>query len=63
MKELKTEPLLEFIDNQRQNLRDHVNRMDRRRIPKQILQYAPCGRGSIGRPVKRWLKTITYHMI
>ena len=50
--------MLEYIGNQRQNLRDHVNRLDKRRIPKQILQYAPCGRGSTGCPVKRWLETI-----
>jgi hypothetical protein len=29
----------ECTGKQRQNLRDHVKRMDRTRIPKQILQY------------------------
>lgn len=38
MKEFKTEPVLEYMDKQEQNWRDHVNRVDRKRIPKQILQ-------------------------
>jgi hypothetical protein len=52
VEELKTEPVLEYTGKQRQNWREHVNRMDRRRIPKQILQYAPRGRRSIGRSAK-----------
>jgi hypothetical protein len=32
----------------------HVQRMDRNRIPKQALQYGPTGRRNIGRPRKRW---------
>jgi hypothetical protein len=32
----------------------HVQRMDRNRIPKQALQYRPTGRRNIGRPRKRW---------
>jgi hypothetical protein len=32
----------------------HVQRMDRNRIPKQALQYRPNGRRNIGRPRKRW---------
>jgi len=32
----------------------HVQRMDRNRIPKQALQYRPKGRRNIGRPKKRW---------
>jgi hypothetical protein len=53
IKELETEPLLEYIGNQRQNLRDHVNRMDKRRIAQQILQYALCGRQSIRTSTKK----------
>ena len=34
------EPVLGYIGKQRPNWRDHVNRMDRRMIPKPILQYA-----------------------
>jgi len=29
-----TEPVLEYTGKQRENWRDHVNRMDRRRMPK-----------------------------
>ena len=32
----------------------HVQRMDRNRLPKQALQYKPKGRRNIGRPRKRW---------
>jgi hypothetical protein len=32
----------------------HVQGMDRNRIPKQALQYRPTGRRNIGRPRKRW---------
>jgi hypothetical protein len=32
----------------------HVQRMDRNRIPKEMLQYQPKGRRNIGRPRKRW---------
>ena len=32
----------------------HLQRMDRNRIPKQALRYRPKGRRNIGRPKKRW---------
>ena len=32
----------------------HIQRMDRNRIPKQALQYKPKERRHIGRPRKRW---------
>ena len=32
----------------------HVQGMDKNRIPKQALQYKPKGRRNIGRPRKRW---------
>jgi predicted SPOUT superfamily RNA methylase MTH1 len=32
----------------------HIQRMERNRIPKQALQYRPTGRRNIGRPRKRW---------
>jgi hypothetical protein len=32
----------------------HVQRMDRNRIPKEALQNRPTGRRNIGRPRKRW---------
>ena len=48
MEELNTQPVLAYTGKQRQNRRDHVNTMDTRSIPKQILQYAPQSRRSIG---------------
>jgi len=32
----------------------HVQRMDRNRLPRQALKYRPEGRENIGRPKKRW---------
>ena len=32
----------------------HVQRMDRNRLPRQALIYRPEGRWNIGRPKKRW---------
>ena len=32
----------------------HVQRMDRNRLPRQALKYRPEGRPNIGRPKKRW---------
>jgi hypothetical protein len=63
MQELNTEAVVEHAGKHRQDRRDHVNRMDRRRIPRQILQYVPGDRKSIGRRAKNWLKTVTDHMV
>jgi hypothetical protein len=32
----------------------HVQRVDRNRIPRQALRYRPEGRRNVGRPKKRW---------
>ena len=32
----------------------HVQRMDRNRLPRQALKYRPEGRRNIGRPKERW---------
>ena len=32
----------------------HVQRMDRNRLPRQALKYRPEGRRNIGQPKKRW---------
>jgi len=44
MTALKTVCVLEYIGKKIQNWRDNVNRMLRRRMPKQILLYVPGGR-------------------
>jgi hypothetical protein len=62
MRELETEPALEYMDKQRYNCRDHSNRMARGGIPKQILQNAPRGR-SVGRQAQRLLETVIDHII
>jgi len=47
MEELKTESVLQNKGKLRQNWRDHVNSMDRRRTTQQILQYMPQSKRSI----------------
>lgn len=36
----------------------HVERMDERRIPKQVLEYTPSKRWKRGRPKKGWREGI-----
>jgi hypothetical protein len=57
---LKTESLLQYIGKDR-NGEIMSTRIDRRRIPKHNLQYAPWGRKSIG--LAKMLKTAIDHMV
>jgi len=57
--ELKIESILDYIKYYQENWRSHVNRMDAGRFPKAILRYRPQGKRSIGRSMKRKLKTVT----
>jgi len=43
----------EIKQNQKKWLQ-HVQRMDRNRLPRWALKYRPEGRGNIGRSKKRW---------
>jgi hypothetical protein len=54
LKEVKVEPILDYICIYQNNWREHVNRMSRTRIPKAIMYYQPTGKRSLGCPVKRW---------
>jgi hypothetical protein len=54
LKELRVEPILDYICRYQNNWRGHVNRMSRTRIPKAIVYYQPRVKRSLGRPVKRW---------
>jgi len=64
MKALKTVCMLEYIGKQIQKWRDHVNRMVRRRIPKQILLCACLQADDLqDNWQKKWLKTITDLML
>ena len=38
----------------------HVQRMDRNSLPRQVLKYRPEGRRNIGRPKKRWRDQLHY---
>jgi hypothetical protein len=44
----------EIKQYQESGYKQHIQRMDTNRIPKQALQYKPKGRRHIGRPRKRW---------
>jgi hypothetical protein len=46
--------IVKEIKQYQKKMLQHVQRMQRNRIPKQALQYRPTGRRNIGRPRKRW---------
>jgi len=53
-RELQTECILDKIDEYRRNWLLHLQRMPLIRIPLKSYNYSPQGRGTIGRPKKRW---------
>jgi hypothetical protein len=55
LKELKTEPVMGKILKYKNNWIQHVNRIQRDRIPKLLKNYKPRGRRNRGRPMKRLL--------
>jgi hypothetical protein len=61
IQELKINSVLEHIDQYRNNWKQHVQRMDRSCIPRQMMTYCPKSKGSLGRPLKRWRDAITGH--
>jgi hypothetical protein len=61
LRELKINSVLEHTDQYRNNWKQHVQRMDRSRIPRQMMTYRPKGKRSLGRPLKRWRQTVTGH--
>jgi hypothetical protein len=50
LKELKVEPIVDYICRYQNNWREHANRMSTTRISKAIMYYQPRGR-SLGRPM------------
>jgi hypothetical protein len=61
LRELKINSMLEHVDQYRNNCKQHVQRMDRSRIPRQMMTYRPTGKRSLGRHPKRWRETVTGH--
>lgn len=59
LQELKMDPIVNFVQQYRLQWKQHVERMDRTRWPKQILTYVPRGKRKLGRPRKRWHETVT----
>jgi hypothetical protein len=59
LKNLKFEPISKFIQNCRANWKNHIERMDYKRIPNNHLNYRPHGKRSLGRPLERWSETVT----
>jgi hypothetical protein len=55
---LKIKPLLYYIQNYQRKWKEHMNRMNTGRIPKQISHYQPRGQISIRYPVKRWKENV-----
>jgi hypothetical protein len=60
LRELKIHSVLEHTYQYRNNWK-HVQRMDRSRIPRQMMTYRQKGKRSFGRPRKRWRETVTGH--
>jgi hypothetical protein len=48
LKELKVEPILDYICRYQNSWREHVNRMSRTRIAKAIMYYQPTDKRSLG---------------
>jgi len=46
--------IVEEIKQYQKKWLQHVQRMDKNRLPRQVLKYRPEGRRNIGRPKKRW---------
>jgi hypothetical protein len=55
MKELKTNLVLEKINDYKEKWIQHVRRMERSRLARAILNYQPSGKINQGRPLKRLL--------
>jgi hypothetical protein len=61
LQELNINSVLEHIDQYRNNRKQHAQRMDRSRIPPQIMTYRPKGIRSLVNPLKLWRETVTGH--
>jgi hypothetical protein len=61
LREFKVNSVLEHIDQYRNNWKQHVQRMDRSRIPREMMTYCLKDKRSLGRPLKRWRETVTGH--
>jgi 2-keto-3-deoxy-L-rhamnonate aldolase RhmA len=46
--------IIKEIKQYQQKWRQHVQKMDKNRLPRQALHYRPNGQRNIGRPRKRW---------
>jgi hypothetical protein len=60
LRELKINSVPEHIDQYRNNWQQHVRRMDRSRVPRQMMTYRPKGKRWLGRRLKR-RETVTDH--
>jgi hypothetical protein len=47
--------IVKEIEQYQQKWLQHVQRMDKIRLPRQALHYRPNGQKNIGRPKKRWV--------
>jgi hypothetical protein len=58
--EFKVNSVLEHTDQYRNNWKQHVQRMDRSRIPREMMTYCLKDKRSLERPLKR-SETVTGH--
>jgi hypothetical protein len=54
-KALKTQPVLEKVNNYKNKWIQHAHRTDRSRLPNASVKYQPPGKRNPGRPLKRLL--------
>ncbi|KAJ4437105.1 hypothetical protein ANN_17240 [Periplaneta americana] len=60
LKELKTQPVLDYIVQYQSNWKHHLERMSNSRLPKAIYDYVPHGQRSVGRPGLRYTDISTF---
>jgi hypothetical protein len=52
---LKINSVLEHVHQYRNNWKEHMQKIDRSRIPRQMMTYRPKGRRSLGRHLKQYM--------
>ena len=55
---IKNADIVRFVKSKRMAWLGHVMWMERKRIPKRVLEWKPTGRRNRGRPRKRWIEDI-----
>ncbi|PSN57216.1 hypothetical protein C0J52_05016 [Blattella germanica] len=57
--ELKIFNVKDRINDTRTNWLEHIERMPKNRLPQILLEYQPRGKRRVGRPITRWIDSIS----